>query len=487
MSTDSKKTKVCIVGGGAAGIAAAWSLSRFPEKYEVQLWEKQKVTGGQATSEDMSVVNSYINDGVQGGPFSYRNTLALHRKFGFEPQPVAMKISFGKGQTNWTNYSETELVKRLKKDIKRFEKTIKTISRFEAVFAFLPIHKVLRWFKYSDDFVNLMVLPLVALFFGTGNQTPYVSSAMIARVFLDPDLRIFDYDSELLLSQQPKMFAFEKLQTIYEKLAKDIKGQVYLNRPVKSVKRSKKGALVTDNDGKSEWFDYLIFACDPETIIKITSDLTWLERRILGNVKFFDDVTVTHTDEEYMHKYYEIDLKNRNDQYLVKTDPNDPKKIDMSFNLSFYQPQLKDKRPYIYQTIFLNKLESEKWTKNEIKKEKVLLEKWWRQMSHTWRHYATFVPFQWLIQGTKRTYYSGSYTLVNTHEIATISGFAAAERIGAPYPFKDDPLGKKQFDGYCTIVHGKFLSPRASAIVKFVLFGLFILAVAYLLRSWKLL
>ena len=43
----------------------------------------------------------------------------------------------------------------------------------------------------------------VALFFGTGNQTPMVSSAIIARVFLDPDLKLFDYCPERLLNSVP--------------------------------------------------------------------------------------------------------------------------------------------------------------------------------------------------------------------------------------------------------------------------------------------
>ena len=49
--------------------------------------------------------------------------------------------------------------------------------------------QVLRVLRFSDTFRHQMVLPLVALFFGTGNQTPNVASAVIARVFLDPDLR----------------------------------------------------------------------------------------------------------------------------------------------------------------------------------------------------------------------------------------------------------------------------------------------------------
>lgn len=40
------------------------------------------------------------------------------------------------------------------------------------------------------DFGEVIVYPLVALFFGTGNQTPFISSAILERVFMDPNMRL---------------------------------------------------------------------------------------------------------------------------------------------------------------------------------------------------------------------------------------------------------------------------------------------------------
>ncbi len=36
-----------------------------------------------------------------------------------------------------------------------------------------------------------------------------------------------------------------------------------------------------------------------------------------------------------------------------------------------------------------------------------------------------------------------------------VSGLAAAERLGAAYPFPEDPLAAKQFDTYLGVCHGK--------------------------------
>lgn len=57
-------------------------------------------------------------------------------------------------------------------------------------------------------------------------------------------------------------------------------------------------------------------------------------------------------------------------------------------------------------------------------------------------------------QGKRHTHYAGSYTLINTQEIAMMSGLAAAERLGADYPFPDDRLAALQFDMYLKVAHG---------------------------------
>jgi hypothetical protein len=89
-----------------------------------------------------------------------------------------------------------------------------------------------------------------------------------------------------------------------------------------------------------------------------------------------------------MNKYYDLD-SNRNDSYFVRIDPRDPEKLDMSFNLTNYQPQLiSNTKRNIFQTIFLDDKRSHLWSRNEIDKNKIILEKWWHQFAHTWKHFA---------------------------------------------------------------------------------------------------
>lgn len=554
-----KKKKVCIVGGGAAGMAAAWSLAKDEHKrFEIVLMESAGHPGGVATSEKRALkvevadpkndqasapidltgkippydigerakngsgsdsdaggsssssmyhkiesnsefeggesssgeasVNTMkkkskelsvmFNGGVQGGAKSYAHTLHILKMLQLEPNWVDVKVSFGTGDRQWSNHAEVDnIITKHKKEIGRFGKILWWMDKLPVLFAFLKIKTFLWLFRFSESFGNDIIFPLTALFFGTGNQTANVSSTIFAEVFNNPKLRLYDYDHERFLGKAPKMFAFPSFYEYYDKYMEMIRSynnsQIYLNTKVHSVNRKsrsckgKKIQVVYGTNHDMMEFDDIIFCCNSETTNKILqrgSGAGLMEKFIFSNIKYYDDITVTHTDHDYMKKLYDI-KQNRNDMYFVRTYDKDRSKIEMSFNLSNYQPSAKIDQSDIYQTIFLNK-EDEKslWTDSEISPTKILLKKWWRQFSHSVRHFTMAVPFWRFVQGSNHTYHAGSYTLVNTHEIATISGFAAAYRLGAEHPFLDGTndiqdeeldLALMQFDLYLKLIHGK--------------------------------
>lgn len=96
----------------------------------------------------------------------------------------ANRISFGKGDDFWTNVFPTPLTSQFRKDIAKFGHALSIIKALEPIFAMIPVHVMLKMFNFSTDFGEKMVYPLVALFFGTGNQTPYISSAILVCIAL---------------------------------------------------------------------------------------------------------------------------------------------------------------------------------------------------------------------------------------------------------------------------------------------------------------
>lgn len=114
-------------------------------------------------------------------------------------------------------------------------------------------------------------------------------------MFLDPDLRLFDYCPKRLLNACPEMFAFPRLETIFSTIADKIHARVHTDRKVISVIRNSDGtSTVTAESGATKTFDEVVFACDAETILKVLKQPRWIERKALGNVTYFNDLIVTH-------------------------------------------------------------------------------------------------------------------------------------------------------------------------------------------------
>lgn len=333
------------------------------------------------------------------------------------------------------------------------------------VLGLMPIRIMLRLFRFSSDFGDKMVYPLMALFLGTGNQTANVSCAILERLFNDPNMKLWDYDSQSLLPNLPTMVTFPKLGEFYEDWRKDLisKGvDIRLKTTVTEIlQRSNQGVVLetkpfdlesenvqSDAEPKVEMFDDLVLCVLADDALKVLGKTaTYKERFVLSGAKFFDDITVTHADSNYFNKHYETSFKpslcakpqsdgqkeqiafSKGEQkdepkgfqpmYYTKSYKSDPKKIEMSFDCTNYQHQFRfdgakegDEKPHVYQSIFLDKENRELWTMDEIADDKVIERKWWHQLGHRWQHYARVVPGMMFINGKNHTLFAGSWTLV---------------------------------------------------------------------------
>ena len=159
-------------------------------------------------------------------------------------------------------------------------------------------------------------------------------------------------------------------------------------------------------------------------------------------------------------KAFEFASKNFRPLYYTMQYPADKSKIEMSFDLTHYQPQFRGEKPagpidpnntsdhhheiqpvpqearnaqngdlaqegsstrtgtgpqcapelplekHVFQTIFLDcDGSSQLWTVDDIDQDKKIYEKWWKQQSHRWQHYAGTVPWMMFINGKNNTQY----------------------------------------------------------------------------------
>ena len=499
------------------------------------------VTGGQATSISLDKEKygaDWMNDGVQGGSPIFRHTLKFFKQYGHEAQEVKLQVAFGKGKDSfWSNVFPSQIIDEYSSDIKKFGKVLKLIKWFMPILGLVPIRVMLRLFFFNKDFGDKMVYPLIALFLGTGNQTPNVACAILERLFDDPNMKLWDYDSETLLPNLPTMITFPKLDQFYKDWASDLKSkgvEINLSTDVTSITRTKQGVHLTtrpfdadanDRKGihtgpetKTNTYDELVLCTLADDALKLLGkSSTWRERFVLGGAKFFNDITITHSDHEYFSDIYqthfdpELAAKPKSDaqkkqlafakgessppddddepsgfrpMYYTHSYPEDPKSIEMSFDVTNYQHQFRMKEdpndksklvpknpehptapvPYdrhVFQSIFLDADRKHLWTIDQINPDKVIERKWWHQLGHRWQHYVRVVPGMMFLQGRQRTWFAGSWTLVNMHELACVSGIAAAWRLGAEYEAFDE-FAETFFRNYCAIGHGKIYKKKLS-------------------------
>jgi hypothetical protein len=171
---------------------------------------------------------------------------------------------------------------------------------------------------------------------------------------------------------------------------------------------------------KTESFDQLILCVLADEALKILGRTASIkEKFVLGGARFFDDITITHSDSEYFQKHYETRFdpelcakptsKAQEDQiafskgkkkggddetepagyrpmYYTKSYNEDPRKIEMSFDCTNYQHQFRGNDSgvsndrHIFQSIFLDKSHQDLWTLDEIDESKIIEKKWWHQL-----------------------------------------------------------------------------------------------------------
>lgn len=160
-----------------------------------------------------------------------------------------------------------------------------------------------------------------------------------------------------------------------------------------------------------------------------------------------------------MEKSFKFAGRNFRPLYYTMQYAEDKSKIEMSFDLTHYQPQFRGEQPagpisssdhtehrneckpskytkdaqdaekgkageevrtgkdaegksepplekHVFQTIFLDREGSQDlWTWGDIGEEKRIHEKWWKQQSHRWQHYAKVVPWMMFVNGKHNTQY----------------------------------------------------------------------------------
>ena len=119
--------------------------------------------------------------------------------------------------------------------------------------------------------------------------------------------------------------------------------KIYLNRPVRKVYRRASGVVIEDENGTTETFDDVVFACNANQTLMILDNPTLLESFLLSSIRYESELhnhTIVHSDASVLPDNAVKPLETRSnhiEQYGVR-----PDNYEITYCLLYTSPSPRD-------------------------------------------------------------------------------------------------------------------------------------------------
>lgn len=299
--------KIAIIGSGISGLTAGYILSR---QHHVTLFEANDYLGGHTHTQDVQLngKNYPVNTGfIVFNDWTYPNFIKLMEQLGVHSEPSNMSFSVRCENTGLEyngNNLDTLFAQRRNLLRPRFWRMIRDILRFnkqsiqalqdnavddgETVGAFFQRH------GYSDDFVNLYIIPMGAAIWSASFD---VMREFPLRFFLS----FFKNHGLLSVDNRPQWRVLTGGSRAYiEPLSRPFADNIHLNCPIVSVQRTDDKVILTTQAGDHHQFDQVIFACHSDQALRMLAQPSASENAVLGAIPYQMNDVVLHTDSQLM-------------------------------------------------------------------------------------------------------------------------------------------------------------------------------------------
>ena len=443
--------KIAIIGGGVSGLGAAWALHRHPDRFDFRLFEAQSQLGGNAVTVEMP------QDDGTSIPFDisvtaciptvYHHILLVLQQYGIELVETRFSYSVKYRGGVYAHDFDSDIRRQLQLEIEKFQKILKGLKWFGWLsrsrskllnalnpFNYISMGTVLNLGGLSGDFRYKILKPMFVNFLMATNVFD-MPAALFARY-----LEFFDIETAT-----PMQTWDQGTQRIYRELSADFQDKIYLDRPVRKVHRGRSDVVVEDENGQTETFDEVIFACNANQTLMMLDKPTFLERWLLSSIRYESELhnhTIIHSDASVLPDtdVKELDTRsNHIEQYGAR-----PDNYEITYIMHNQQPWAKrSDKPCLVTYNPISRIDEGK-----------IIKKWWFQhIVHDVRHVTLLVPMFRFIQGKRRTWHCGAHTLINSQETCFVTGLVTARQLGADYPFQD-PEARKWFNFYGRVMYG---------------------------------
>ncbi len=443
--------RIAIVGAGISGLGVAWALHHHPDRFDFRLFEAQGRIGGNAVTAEMP------QDDGTSIPFDisvtacipsvYHHIVLFMRQHGIELVDTRFSYSVRYKDAIYAHDFDSDLRRQLQPEIEKFQRLLRRLKWFGRLsrsrsrllnalnpFNYVSMGAVLNMGGFSGDFRYKILKPMFVNFLMATNVFDMPAS-MFARY-----LEFFDIESST-----PMRTWDRGSRRIYENMSEAFQDKIYLDRPVRKVRRHSSHVTVEDENGTSETFDDVVFACNANQTLMVLDRPTFLERSLLSSIRYDSELhnhTVVHSDASVLPDNAVRPLASRSnhiEQYGAR-----PDNYEITYIMHNQQPWAKrSDKPCL---VTYNPV-------SRIDESKIIGTWWFQHIVHDVRHVALLIHLFRFVQGRRRTWHCGAHTLINSQETCFVTGLVTARQIGADYPFRDSDA-RKWFNYYGRMMHG---------------------------------
>ncbi len=430
---NSSQLNIAVVGAGAAGITAAYILSR---KHKVTLFDSNTYVGGHTNT----IVIPHGPD--SGTPvdtgfivFNDRTYPLLNELFRQLNVPIRksdMSFSYFDEKTGFqysSNVPDGLLAQRSNLFRPKFWKFLGDILKFNersvrdlrsGMLGRVTMGEYLKAGGYSDLFVQSYILAMGAAIWSTprGKMLEFPAETFV---------RFFENHGLLTLKDRPQWYTVTGGSHSYVKaFLKQFHGGVHTHSPVQSIRREPDGVHVhLANHGKYH-FDKVVIAAHADEALKMLDDPSKDEKRLLGVWQYSQNDTVLHTDVSVMPpnarawaSWNYVEEKEKGVRPLLEQKGSDP---FFPVSVSYDMNRLQGLKTHDRYFVTLNRLTS-------IPEDKIICKILYTHPTYTFESLASQKELPSL-NGVRNTYFCGSYFGYGFHEDAVRSSVNVAKMFG---------------------------------------------------------
>lgn len=415
------KKKIAVIGSGVSGLSAAWLLSK---KHEITLFEKCSKAGGHANTRIISTSNGNVpvdSGFIVYNEQNYPNLAALFLLLGVPTTVTEMSFAFsrdeGRYEYNGSGLKglfgqKTNMIRsshwRMIQDIQRFfsESGTRILGYDENI----ELGAFLKLEGFSEAFLDNHILPMAGAIWSSPADQMKVFPA---KSFLD----FYANHGLLQANNRPKWRSIAGGSEQYlNRLIADSNFYLKLDCPVSSVQRRVGNVTIQTQDGQAHHFDEVVFACHADAALKMLTEPSQMEERLLGNFSYSSNQVVMHRDKTLMPKRRRLwaswNYLTNSEQFATAKPSsvtywmNSLQQLDTKEDIfvSVNPGRKIDQSKMLFRTEYRHPV----FDVNAMKAQKML----------------------WQLQGTNRSWFCGSYFGYGFHEDGLQSGLAVAEQVG---------------------------------------------------------